>query len=355
MKIIVNDVAASKGGALSILKDFYRYIAGDKECQKHRWIFLISGDYLESTEHIEVRKLEYVKKSWFHRIAYDFKGVANIVRKEKADYVVSLQNTISQNLSVPQAVYIHQSIPFQNLKKFSFLKSEERIYAVYQYIIGKIIKVSARKADMVIVQTEWMKDAVAKYAHCNKKKIVVAYPSFEKNELLKSSQNGNAKGSYRSFFYPAFDAVYKNQILIDKACMLLKEWNYTEYEVELTVERKYSSRNIYSIGGISHEEVMKRYSKSVLIFPSYIETIGLPLIEAMQQRSIILVADCPYAHETLGVYSNAYYFNPFEPKELATLMKKVLDGKIQYKEDRYVIKEKKSSWNIFIVKILSGE
>lgn len=355
MKIIVNDVAASKGGALSILKSFYQYIARDKECQKHRWIFLISGDYLESTEHIEVRKLEYVKKSWFHRITYDFKGVANIVRKEKADYVVSLQNTISQNLSVPQAVYIHQSIPFQNLKQFSLLKSEERIYALYQYIIGKIIKESARKADMVIVQTEWMKDAVAKYAQCDRKKIVVAYPNFQKNEVLKSSQNGRSKDPCKKFFYPAFDAVYKNQILIDNACMFLKEWNYTEYKVELTVERKYSSRNIHSIGEISHEEVVKKYTESVLIFPSYIETIGLPLIEAMQQESIILAADCPYAHETLGDYSNAYYFDPFDPKDLAILMQKVLDGKIQYKEDRYVIKEKKSSWNSFIMKILNGE
>ena len=61
------------------------------------------------------------------------------VKNLNPDVVLSLQNIITFGLKVPQAVYIHQSIPFQNSKKFSFLKSKERGLAVIQYLIGAII------------------------------------------------------------------------------------------------------------------------------------------------------------------------------------------------------------------------
>lgn len=355
MKIIVNDVAASKGGALRILEDFYEYVATDEECKKHKWIFLVSGEYLESREHIIIRKMGYVKKSWLHRIMFDISGVAKIVKDEKADYVISLQNVISKNVHVPQAVYIHQSIPFQNLKRFSFWKKEERIYAIYQYIIGKIIKASAKKANTVIVQTEWMRNAVSQYSSCNIKKIITACPSFTQDKSTDLYSGECGQRFYKYFFYPAFDAVYKNQEVIDEACLLLQKSGITDFKVELTVDKKYCSKQIDSIGTISHEEVLKKYRKSVLIFPSYIETIGLPLIEAAQQGAIILSADCLYAHEVLKDYSNVYYFDPFDERELAKLMQDVLENKIVHKETNYVAYANLPSWETVIAKILNGD
>ena len=48
----------------------------------------------------------------------------------------------------------------------------------------------------------------------------------------------------------------------------------------------------------------------------------------MSVGSVILAADCEYAHEVLSGYSNAYYFNPFEPDTLAALMEKTINGQI---------------------------
>ena len=48
MRIVVNDIAASTRGALTVLKDFYNCVReNDRE---NEWIFLLGDDLLEETE-----------------------------------------------------------------------------------------------------------------------------------------------------------------------------------------------------------------------------------------------------------------------------------------------------------------
>ena len=104
------------------------------------------------------------------------------------------------------------------------------------------------------------------------------------------------------------------------------------YNVMLTLpetERKVSTKISFT-GLLDKETVIDQYQKATVIFPSYIETVGLPLMEAMMEGCIILVADCEYSREVLKDYKKAYYFNPFSPKELAGLMKKVINGEMDF-------------------------
>jgi len=86
--------------------------------------------------------------------------------------------------------------------------------------------------------------------------------------------------------------------------------------------------HIFAIGRVPREDVLERLSQSTLIFPSLIETYGLPLAEARALGSIVLAADLPYAREVLEGYNNAYFFDPYSPNELAALMREVMLGKI---------------------------
>ena len=60
------------------------------------------------------------------------------------------------------------------------------------------------------------------------------------------------------------------------------------------------------------------------MFPSYIETIGLPLLEAKAAGTWILAADCLYARDMVGDYEKAEFFEPFSEKELCRGMKRFL-------------------------------
>ena len=74
------------------------------------------------------------------------------------------------------------------------------------------------------------------------------------------------------------------------------------------------------IGSIDIEAVYEYYSKSILIFPSYIETFGLPMLEAKMHKSPILASDCAFSHEILDGYSDVKFFDPYDCIELTELL-----------------------------------
>ena len=68
---------------------------------------------------------------------------------------------------------------------------------------------------------------------------------------------------------------------------------------------------------LEREEMENEYQGGTLIFPSYIETVGLPLLEARSCNTMVLASDTPFAHECLAGYHKARFFPPFEAYELA--------------------------------------
>lgn len=331
MKIVVNDIAASSGGAITILKSFYNYLIQSGESKCHEWIFLLGSNYIKETDNIKVIILNNVKKSWVKRLKFDFYNGKSFISKLEPDVVFSLQNTITIGLKSPQALYMHQSIPFQKVKNFSFFKSSERKLAVYQHLIGAFIKLSIKKADKTIVQTKWIRDAVINSTKIAPEKVVTVFPPkddysrYEFNNLFRRND----------FFYPADNSIYKNHKCLYEACNILSKRKMNEnFNVSLTIDEPEERREgISYLGRIPFQRVLEKYNSSTLIFPSYIETVGLPLIEASYMGTIILAADCPYSREVLEGYKNAYFFNPFKPKELADLMEKVIQGKIKKEKE----------------------
>ena len=84
--------------------------------------------------------------------------------------------------------------------------------------------------------------------------------------------------------------------------------------------------NIEFLGSISHAEVMKLYCRAVLVFPSYIETYGLPLKEASLCGAPIICADRPFSREILEEYNSRSYFPPFDDEALAECMRVSLEN-----------------------------
>lgn len=348
MRIVVNDIAASAGGVLTVLKDFYQYVKENDT--ENEWYFLVGDDYIEPTERIHVMKFPAIKKSYGKRLLFDFVAGKKLMKKLKADRIFSLQNTVIHGVDVPQTVYQHQPLPFQDIKRYSFLKSGERKMAVYQHIIGKMIFLSAKKADKLIVQTEWMRDAILQKCAVSREKIVKIAPNIEKADSLRVEVPRRKE----LFFFPTSTMPYKNIDCICKACKILENKSL-DFTVKITVPCGEEQKNIQYIGQIKREDVFANLCEGTLIFPSYIETFGYPLIEAAQMGAIVLSADCPYAHEVLGDYPNAYYFDPFQPEELAVLMEKVIVGEIARKDICKNIENGQNTWKSVVEEVISAK
>lgn len=350
MRIIVNNTAASSGGAMSILKSFYDFIKNDEKAQEFEWIFLLNDKYISETDNIKVRILPEVKKNWFERLKFDIYTGKKLLQSMEPDIVVSFQNTITFGLNKPQILYMHQSIPFQKEKKFSLFKAPERKLAVYQYFIGWFIKQSIKYANHTVVQTNWIEKAVLEQTKISQKKITSIMPPIKKSNI---NDDGNKQLEKNTFFYPANGAIYKNHEIIFKAIKILNDRGYKNFQVFLTLEQNGNDdHNIIYTGYLDHSTIMNYYKKTTLVFPSYIETIGLPLLEAKECGTMILASETDFSHEALLNYNNAYYFNPFNAEELASLMEGVIVGNI-VKEKTRLESNKEDSWSQFIEVILN--
>lgn len=91
----------------------------------------------------------------------------------------------------------------------------------------------------------------------------------------------------------------------------------------------FSNRNISIIfmGVLEKEEVYKMYSQSVLLFPSSIETFGLPLLEARLSNTPIIALKTKFSIEILKNYKKVDYFNKGNYKEIAKFMKCFIKNK----------------------------
>ncbi len=335
---MVFDVPASSGGALSILKDFYNEVKSNTDIDIN-WFFVISTPELEELEKVKVFRFPWIKKSWVHRLYFDHFVAPKLIKKHNIDKVLSFQNVTVPHTKVSQVLYVHQSLPFVDYK-FSFKKN--KLFWIYQNIIGKLIKKSIKKAKKVIVQTDWMKKACIEQVGIDSRKIKVISP---KINLNINRYFNPSETNMRTFFFPAGAQSYKNHRIIVESCKRLKKQGINDYNVIFTLkgnennsiatlyeEVKELDLPIEFVGGLSREGVFELYTKSILIFPSYIETFGLPMLEARLHKTIILASNCPFSNEILKEYENAYFFNPFNSSELKNLMEKAIMNEIEYKE-----------------------
>ena len=324
-KIMVFDVAAESGGALSVLNDFYNEFKKDLS---NEYILVVSKPVLKDTLNIKVLRYPWIKKSWIHRLYFDNFTAPNLIRKHEVDKVLSLQNIIIPHTRVNQTVFVHNSLPFTEYR-FSII--EDRLLWFYQNILSKIIFRSIKKANKVLVQTKWMKNACVEKLNINPVKIEVLPPKINIEVINKFKPT---KENLSTFFYPASGVLFKNHRIIIDACMKLKEQGINDYTIIFTLngnENRYVVQLYKSviehelpikfIGSLSRKEVFDYYSRSILIFPSYVESSPLPLSEAKMHGTPILASECPFSHEILDKYKYVEFYHPHKSD---TLMDKLL-------------------------------
>ena len=323
-RILVYDIAAESGGALSILSDFYQYVT--KFEKDTEWCFVVSKAELPKANNAIVIKCPEIKKSWIHRVIFDIFTAPKIVKKFSPDVVFSMQNIVLLGIKQRQVLYMHQSIPFSEIR---FVFRESKKLWVIQNILSRLIVYSICKADHVVVQTNWIADSAAKMAKVDREKISVILPSLPSIDTSVEYKENMAR---HVFLYPVSAVGYKNHSLIVSAVQLLIQRGITDFKVIFTATYDELSAigindicdSIQCIGAQPRNKVLDMLHQSTLLFPSRLETLGIPLLEGKMCKTFILSADMLFAHDILGGYPNVDYFDVYDPEELADKMQAII-------------------------------
>jgi glycosyltransferase involved in cell wall biosynthesis len=198
------------------------------------------------------------------------------------------------------------------------------------------------QARRVCVQASWTKEDIIKNYDIASEKIVVipwgsvlnAYQAPSEDGEQKTVEKYSLPGHF--FFYPAITWPHKNHEVIIRALHILKREHRTPDVYFTGASTQFRStldqiakelgvfEQLHYLGFVTPEELQVIFhAATAMVFPSKFEGFGLPILEAFDARLPVLSSNATTLPEV--AQNAALYFDPDNPLELASLMKKMLD------------------------------
>jgi glycosyltransferase involved in cell wall biosynthesis len=314
--IIVNAVSTHSGGGLVLL----RALVSTLQESGLEYIVIVDSrarKYFDSKENLIIL---FVKPSLVER----FKSELNLRKLSKvSDKILSFGNLpplfklSSESILFVQSAYI---IKPQVLSGFS-LKQKLRMSIERLWFI-----IFNTNVDSFIVQTKSMQKLMLNVT--DKKVEVFPFALFQNNQCHNINNI--------DFIYPSSGEPHKNHKNLIRAWILLsaKGINLSLYLtldnnvflnlvswIESKVEKH--SLNIINLGYVTQHNEMLNYVRSskALIFPSKLESFGMPLIEAKYLKVPILASELDYVRD---VAEPVQTFDPSSPESICNAVERYL-------------------------------
>lgn len=366
--IFVNATALTSGGGLVTLKQFLENIPENINFT----YFIFCSDYsLEDEYNNNNIKYIYPKyKTGLGRIYWDMFGLKKWSNDNyvKPDLIISLQNTTIRffNDKIPQISYVMQAIPFVD-KNWNFFKKQERTLWFYKNIYPFFMSMNLGEKHYVVTQSKWIKYEFSNKFHFPLEKIFAIRPIININS---SSKKINFDENTFNIFCPSSAFIYKNNIEIVNALIYLKKINedISNIKIHITInedddidlknviDNNNLNENFNFLGRVSYDSILKNYASSdVVVFPSYLETFGLPLLEAASFGKPIIGANEAYAQEVIGEYEGASLININSPQLWGETILKIKKKNQIFEKFRANFKESWADFFILIENILKKE
>lgn len=347
-KIVISAVNIFEGGTLSILKECVQAIENSDKFENFEFLILVHKKNLFNIELFKkVTFIDFPKsrRNYIYRLYYEYIYFKTYAKTNGIDFWFSLHDVSPNVGTIPQAVYCHNPTPFKRIC-FNDLIIQPKLF-MFTLFYSYLYKLNLKKNKYVVVQQSWLKNEFFKRFGIDYKKIVIANPqkiSDGLNYLDSSITDNSTKDTKFTFLYPTLPRPFKNIEIIGDAVGILNSIGINNFNVVITVdgnENKYSKAihdkygkidNIMFIGLQTRQNIFRLYNQSnCLIFPSTLETWGLPISEFKYFDKPMLVANLEYAKETVGNYQKVKFFSHNDAQELAGYMKDLISfGEIHY-------------------------
>ena len=329
--IVINGISATEGGALTVLNDFIEMFEGDAVC-----FCAIDPSFLPKKNN--VRYLCVGPQRGFRRLMWDWFGLDWSLKRlnirPKVCYSFNNMAPIIRDFHSHQhVVFFHQAIPLSDFKTSLVDKSLLRTL-FYKKIYPLLVRGYDRPNVRYLVQAVWIKNALSCLCRIPLERISVERPclNFSDVSLEKVSWFDEI-----DFIYPANDFEYKNHKLLIDTIDQIKDsqdaWD-RRLVIGLTltqdswvfsaVKRKGLNEYFRFLGYQPRTDVLGAFAHGCgLVFPSLVETVGLPLLEAAHFGVPILASDLPFSRETLGPGGKCVFIDPEKPEKWAIGLTKI--------------------------------
>lgn len=316
-----------EGGIFTILHNVLQELSEYNKNKEIQVIALVHDASKFNFPNIQLIEIPHSKKSWLYRLYYEYFYFKKLSKKLQPDVWFSLHDTTPRVITKKQFVYCHHPTTFFK-PTWKDWKFNYKI-GVFSLLYDSLFKLNITKNHTVFVQQHWIKDVFEKRFKISN--VKVAIPEYVE-EI--SNEKYNFETNKIHFFYPSFPRSFKNHEIILEAIKLLPknisdktQFHFTtiknskEKYAEFLIQEYGFLKNVHFYGKVKRNQLLSMYNEmDCLLFPSKVETWGLPISEAKAYKKPMFLANLPYAKEACGNYEKVSFFDENNASELAKLI-----------------------------------
>lgn len=367
MRVIVSAGGLREGGGWSVVEDCISSLEKKFSKDADFILYLSDAGPQISLTNFQVKRIKILQLGWIGRFIFDFVMSPLISLYWKPDIWISLHDITPFIFCKRKIVYFHNPAPFYKTSKN--LSDIDFHFFIFKKIYSLFVVPRLKKSDIVICQQNWIKTELNKIV--KGLNIIVAKPDLPKkfNGTLNYFPSTKLFKKYgqTTIFYPSLPRFFKKfETVCDAVIILMNTYDIrvnllitlkgNENAYARKLKKKYERyKNISFIGVIDRLCVLKIMKKAdLLVFPSELETFGMPLLEAIALKKNILVSDLPYAYETIGNYKYVKFAEPSKPEVWAKNIADFIKYRTFYNDVKnnsyHDIEGWKELWDIIISK-----
>jgi len=317
MKIIINATDIHSGGGKVMLDDL---LLASESMNKHQFHVFIDPRYDNSD--FNNSNISYYNIPKLKRVFVDNK-IKKIVEND----------SIIINIGDLPPFKKHQCTVIQFLMNRyfidSFSKSGLPLMVRLRLSLAKFaFRIYLKNADYLFVQNTVMRDLLLDLKYQKDIIIVMPYKNLDKFDfpLVEKEQN--------SFIYVASDEPHKNHSNLIKAWELLHEEGLNpklyltineNTDLYFDIKRKKVSKNlnITVMPNLDRDDLLLYYLRvDALVYPSFFECFGIPLVEAMNYNLPVIASELDYVRDIIDPVES---FDPTSPRSISRAIKRFLN------------------------------
>lgn len=360
--IVISAVNIRKGGTLTILRSCLAYLSDRIAGGGLKVTALVHSKDLCCYPGIDYIEMPSCIKSWPRRLWAEYVTMHGLSKRlAPIDLWLSLHDTTPHVNAQRQAVYCQTSFPFYRWHWRDF-RMDFKI-PLFAMLTRFAYRINVHRNSHLIVQQRWLREHLSPMLGVDTARFIIAPPekpghtTYPPSHLVRSGHatqppshlvrsrhvsTSSSSSSPTTFFYASTPDCHKNfETLAEAVRRLEKELGCGRFQAIITVrgdENRYARwlhKHWGDVSSLKFEGLMDRRrlfdtyaAADCLVFPSKIETWGLPISEFMPQRRPMILSDLPYAHETAAGAPCVAFFPPDDADRLASLMRDVIRGNL---------------------------
>jgi glycosyltransferase involved in cell wall biosynthesis len=349
MKITVNAISAKLGGAVTylqnVLPEMQRQIAGNRENHLVVWRGeAATGDqpWPDGIEYRENPVASGGASNPLHRLYFDQIQLPKRLRHDKSDVLFSSANYGPLHCPCHQVLLVRNSAYFDETYLRRMTSPKVKASQLFQrWLTIQCIN----SADSVLFPTQAMLDLVASHMRGARQNWFVTHYGTRHDLFYPATELNDLAASPVRLLHVSLYCDQKNLETLLQAVRFLHQLYPKRYSLKLTAGFEHGERiesaatpafrsdqKLYfelREAGVAEDLKWRKYgslpelyrSSDIFVFPSYTESFGHPLVEAMASGLAIVASDIPVNRELCR--DAAVYCQPFDSQAFAAAIHQV--------------------------------